>query len=185
MRTFAEKGYAGSSIREICHAAGVTKPVLYYHFRDKAHLYHELMIDTFGESLKLHLEGSRTEGTVPQRIFQIVYKDFKSVKRDPERLRFVLRMIFSPEAERPFFNYVQEMERQREVIAGILQEGIDAGQIRGSARELATALMGMNLMAMLEYVVTGRRTLTRRCAERHVQLLFDGCSPDSTIFTDQ
>ena len=29
---FAQKGYSASSIREISQAAGVTKPVIYYHF---------------------------------------------------------------------------------------------------------------------------------------------------------
>jgi len=29
---FAEKGYAGTSVREIVEQAGVSKPVLYYYF---------------------------------------------------------------------------------------------------------------------------------------------------------
>ena len=32
---FTEKGYAACSTREICERAGVTKPVLYYHFHSK------------------------------------------------------------------------------------------------------------------------------------------------------
>jgi AcrR family transcriptional regulator len=176
MRIFAKKGYAGASIREICEAAGITKPALYYHFHSKEHLYHQLMMDAFGESLKLFLEASKSRGTIRQRLVRIVYNDFKTVKNDPERFQFVLRMIFAPEEERPFFNYVEEMERQRQVIAGVLQEGIDAGAARGDARELATALMGMNLIAILENVVTGRPTLTRRSAEKQVDTLLYGCS---------
>ena len=30
---FAEKGYAGASVREIVEKAGVSKPVLYYYFK--------------------------------------------------------------------------------------------------------------------------------------------------------
>ncbi|HYK87658.1 MAG TPA: TetR/AcrR family transcriptional regulator [Acidobacteriota bacterium] len=177
MRIFAGKGFAGTSIREICEAAGVTKPVLYYHFHDKAQLYHELMIDSFGASLKLHLEASRTRGTIRQRLVRIVSRDFKSVREAPERIQFLLRMIFAPEDQRPYFNYVHEMERQRQVIEGVLQEGIDAGIARGDARQLATALMGMNLMAILEHVITGRPTVTRRSAERQVDTLLKGCQP--------
>ncbi len=176
MRIFAEKGFAASSIREICAAAGVTKPVLYYYFRDKAHLYHELMIDTFGESLKLHLEASRTKGSIRQRLIRIVSSDFRSVRDAPERVQFLLRMIFAPEDQRPYFDYVKEMERQRQVIEGVLKEGIDAGLARGNPRELATALMGMNLMAILEHVTTGRCTVSRRAAERQVDTLLNGCA---------
>jgi TetR/AcrR family transcriptional regulator len=176
MSVFAKKGYAGSSIREICQAAGVTKPMLYYHFRSKEHLYRELLIDTFGQALKLLLAASGTRGTLRQRLVRIVHNDFKSVRNDPERLQFILRMIFAPEEERPYFNYVEEMERQREVIAGVLQESIDAGAARGNARELATALMGMNIIAMLENFITGRSTLTRRSAEKNVDTLLHGCA---------
>lgn len=176
MSIFAKKGYAGSSIREICQAAGVTKPVLYYYFHSKEHLYRELLIDVFGRALKSLLAASETRGTLRQRLVSIVYNDFKSVKNDPERLRFVLRIIFAPEEERPYFNYLEEMERQRQAIAGVLQEGIDAGIARGDARELATALMGMNLIAMLEHVIAGRPTLTRRSAEKHVDTLLQGCA---------
>jgi TetR/AcrR family transcriptional regulator len=176
MEVFARKGYAGSSIREICQVAGVTKPVLYYYFRSKEQLYQELMIDCFSFSLKTLLRASKSEGSLRQRLVRIVYDDFKSVKQAPIRAHFVLRMIFSPEGQRPYFNYVQESERQRDAIAEVLREGIDGGSIRGDGRRLATALMGMDLMAILENLFTGRSTLTRQTAEKHVDLLLKGCS---------
>src|SRR3970282_247165 len=40
---FTRKGYAGATVREIVAAAGVTKPVLYYYFRNKEGIYLELM----------------------------------------------------------------------------------------------------------------------------------------------
>ena len=36
---FAERGYSATTTREIAEAAGVTKPMLYYYFPDKAGLY--------------------------------------------------------------------------------------------------------------------------------------------------
>ncbi len=176
IEVFARKGYAGSSIREICQVAGVTKPVIYYYFRSKEHLYQELMIDCFSFSLKTLLLASKSAGTLRQRLVRIAHDDLRTVKKAPIRAQFVLRMIFSPEGQLPYFDYVQESERERDVIAGVLQEGVDAGLITGNAKELATALMGMDLMAILESLCTGRRTLTRRTAERHVDLLLRGCA---------
>lgn len=40
---FAEHGYARVSMRAVAGAAGVTKPALYYHFRDKEALYEECL----------------------------------------------------------------------------------------------------------------------------------------------
>jgi len=176
IEVFARQGYAGSSIRAICQAAGVTKPVLYYYFRSKEHLYQELMIDCFSLSLKTLLRASKSAGSLRQRLVRIVWDEFRSVKKAPTRAQFLLRMIFSPEGRRPYFDYIQESERQRQTIAGVIQEGIDAGKIRGNAGLLATALMGMDLMAILESILVGRATLTLRAAERNVDLLLNGCT---------
>ncbi len=175
IRVFAENGYAGASIREICRVAGVTKPVLYYYFRGKGHLYQELMIDCFGHYLKVLVSASKQGGNLRERLVRVACHDLHSVKEAPLRTQFVLRMIFSPEGRRPGFDYVKEMERQRRVFMAMLREGITAGEIRGNARELATALMGMNLLAILENICAGRSTLTRRTAERHVDILLRGC----------
>ena len=65
---------------------------------------------------------------------------------------------------------------RRTLISGVLQEGIDAGMLAGDARELATALMGMQLMATLEHLFTGRPTITKRRAEQYVDLLLQGAA---------
>jgi len=96
MRLFAEKGYAGTSTRAICQAAGITKPVLYYHFRSKEHLYQELMIDSFGQFQKALLRASKVQGPLRQRLIRVVHEDLKSTLDDPLRVQFVFRMIFSP-----------------------------------------------------------------------------------------
>ncbi len=176
IRVFAEKGYAGSSIREICRVAKVTKPVLYYYFRSKKHLYQELMADSFRGYLQGLLSASKTGGTIRERLVRIAYDDLRAARSDLIRTQLIFRMLFSPEGKRPYFNYVKESERQRDVIAKVIQEGIEAGELRGNARNLATALMGMDLIAILENLFTGRATLTRRTAQRHVDLLLDGAS---------
>src|SRR4051812_12408040 len=46
---FAEQGYHVTSMNDLAEAAGVTKPVLYQHFRSKRALYLELLEDVGGQ----------------------------------------------------------------------------------------------------------------------------------------
>ncbi|MEY2431443.1 MAG: hypothetical protein QOC92_1168 [Acidimicrobiaceae bacterium] len=48
MKVFAERGYHPTSMNDLAEAAGVTKPVLYQHFRSKRALYLELLEDVGG-----------------------------------------------------------------------------------------------------------------------------------------
>jgi AcrR family transcriptional regulator len=42
-RLFAEKGFRGTTTRELARAVGVTEPVLYQHFGNKRELYHAIL----------------------------------------------------------------------------------------------------------------------------------------------
>lgn len=44
---FAARGFAGASVDRIALAARVNKAMLYYHFKNKAGLYHEILRDMF------------------------------------------------------------------------------------------------------------------------------------------
>lgn len=170
MKLFAQKGYAGCSIREICQAAGVTKPVLYYHFRSKEHLYQELMLDIFNQTRKNYLQLSTFRGSLRDRLVQYVSSEFHNCRKEPNSVRLLFRMMFSPEGEYPRFNFVAEFEHERNVIAGFIKEQM-SGKNPADPELISTALMGMMLMQILEFFFTRRRTLTRRTAEKLIDLL--------------
>ena len=47
---FAERGFHATSMDDIAEAAGVTKPVLYQHFRSKRDLYREVLTMEIGRA---------------------------------------------------------------------------------------------------------------------------------------
>jgi AcrR family transcriptional regulator len=173
---FAQKGYAACSIREICKAAGVTKPVLYYHFRSKEHLYQELMLDIFNQSRKNLLRLAGFRGSLRDRLILYVSSEFRNCKKDPNGIRFLFRMMFAPEGEYPPFNYLEEFKRERKIIAGFVQEDNMEGRF-SDPEMISSALMGMILVQILEYMFTKRSTLTRRNAEKLVDLLLPAARP--------
>src|SRR5512139_4028701 len=128
---FALKGYAGCSIREICHLAGVTKPVLYYHFRSKEHLYQELLLDIFNQTKKSLLRLSQSRGSLRDCLTLYVLSEFRNSRKDPNTVRLIFRMMFSPEGDFPHFNFVEEFKRERAEVARFIEEK-DPGHAFGS-----------------------------------------------------
>jgi TetR/AcrR family transcriptional regulator len=176
MRLFAEKGYASCSIREICQSAGVTKPVLYYHFQNKEDLYQELMLDIFSQTQKNLQRISRFNGPLRDRLILYVSSELRTCQKDPNSLRLLFRMMFSPEGEYPHFNFVEEFQKERKAIAAHIKQQ-DSEECQANPELVSTALMGMMLITILEYLFTGRRTLTQGNAEQLVDLLLSSTIP--------
>lgn len=96
---FAEDGFHPTSMNEIAEAAGVTKPVLYQHFRSKRDLFHEVL-DDVGALLLDEITKATTAAAGPREqvelgfrayfrfvaeqgdAFQVLFGD--GARRDPE-----------------------------------------------------------------------------------------------------
>jgi AcrR family transcriptional regulator len=65
---FAGLGFSRVSMRQVAAAAGVTKPALYYHFRDKESLFEECLAD-FDEALAATMRrAAKRRGSVDDRV---------------------------------------------------------------------------------------------------------------------
>jgi AcrR family transcriptional regulator len=60
LKLFAQKGYENTSLEEIALNIGITKPAIYYHFKNKKRLYNEIFISKFSE-LDLEFKDSFEE----------------------------------------------------------------------------------------------------------------------------
>ncbi len=179
LKLFAAKGYAASSIREICEEAGITKPVLYYHFKNKEHLYQELMLDIFNTTKKNLLRLEKSHGSVREKLKQFVHAEFKDTIEDPYGIRLVFRMMFSPEEGYPYFNFVEEYLRERKIITRCIESIDDEMSQKNNPETTASAIMGMMLVRILEYMFTGRKTLTKKKAHEVIDCLLPVVESDN------
>jgi AcrR family transcriptional regulator len=69
-KLFAEKGYRGTTTRELAAAAGVTEPVLYEHFRTKGDMYSAIIENMAAGGIEvLRALNARFEGAEDEREF--------------------------------------------------------------------------------------------------------------------
>src|SRR3954453_14044635 len=65
LEVFAREGFHGTSMNEVAEAAGVTKPVLYQHFRSKRELFLALL-DDVGAGLRNAIGKAAVEAGTPR-----------------------------------------------------------------------------------------------------------------------
>ncbi|HEY80887.1 MAG TPA: TetR/AcrR family transcriptional regulator [Anaerolineae bacterium] len=143
-RLFVEEGYVGLSMRQLAERVGVSKAGLYYHFRDKESLFLAILTANLLEIEKI-IQQARAAGVTARDKIERIFRDIFA--RTPEQqaiIRLASQEIdhLSPEARASFRQlYHQKFTFQ---IQAILQEGIDAGELRPmDARRATWILLGM------------------------------------------
>ena len=87
---FARQGYAGTSTESIVQHAGVTRGALYYHFQDKAGLFHAVFDELRLAGLEaIQARIQTAEGDLWQRLVKEGLRAFLEVVSDPGRQRIL------------------------------------------------------------------------------------------------
>ena len=94
----AEKGPDAVSMREISARLKITKPVLYYYFKDKDELIRAAFKEGTKHFQELHMEISDPGLTLEQKLERIFTNHLDFIKRYPNMPKCALKIISSPEA---------------------------------------------------------------------------------------
>ena len=138
MQVFAEKGFHATSMDDVAEAAGVTKPVLYQHFRSKRALYLELL-DDVGTQLREAITKASVEATGPRQQVQAGCAAYFHFVADH---RSAYRLLFGSGARRDE-EFADAVRRVEEGIAETVAEFIEADIEPEHRRLLAHGIVGM------------------------------------------
>jgi TetR/AcrR family transcriptional regulator len=148
---FSEKGYDATSVREICEAAGVTKPTLYHFYGSKEGVYRAIVegaLDRFRVDL---VRALRDEGPLRERLLRTARAYFDSATNDPDLARFVLGLIHNPPRSAPATDF---LGFYRTVLDGFTSV-VEAAAARGEVAPGPTAVRLLVFMGALGEAVHG------------------------------
>jgi TetR/AcrR family transcriptional regulator len=178
MELFATRGYAATSIRELVGAAGVTKPVLYYHFQSKEGLYLALV-----EALRVAMESTlavsaAAPGTSRQRLERLFGAMFALFEEHQASVRFLNAAYWGPAQGAPAVDF-QAMHLQFvSTIERVVAEGVAAGEFRRvRARDAAAALLAVVSYSMDLSLAHPELGPGRAGVLRMLRLVFAGIAP--------
>jgi len=141
LQVFAERGFHDASMNDIAEAAGVTKPVLYQHFRSKRELFGELLSDV-GSELQEAITKAVTTAQSSHEMVELGFAAyFRYVAAHRDAFNLFYGIGFAREDE--FASLVEQVETAlAEQVAGFIEiEGLTPGQRR---------LLGHGIVGMIE-----------------------------------
>jgi TetR/AcrR family transcriptional regulator len=172
---FARKGYAGSTTREIVAAAGVTKPVLYYYFKNKEGLYLELIERAFKRFEAVVHTSITGSGSIEQRLRRLCDRVFGLVVEKIEVVRLMYSIYYGPPQGAPHFDFDAVHRKLFEAITQVVAEGIQSGALRkGNAEDIAWAIIGAIHVTMENELSHPERELGHEGLKRILGHIFKG-----------
>lgn len=119
---FATAGFDGASMADVAAAAGVTKPVLYQHFRSKRELYLQLL-DDVGSQLDEAIAKATAEAEGPRQQVEAGFAAYFRFVADHEH---AFRLLFGGHRDDEFREAVQRLERRlADAIASLIDADLD------------------------------------------------------------
>ncbi len=177
---FTQRGYSATTVRELVEEAGATKPVLYYYFGSKEGLFLELMRTHFGRLEAVVDRSRKGRGNVRRRLMAMLDNSFVFVQQDRDFIRLMHAAYFGPPGEAPYFDFDAYHQRYHDLIARLLDEGIERGEFRpGNAGDMAWIVLGTMEIAVEDQISRQTSRIDREILRRILELLFDGLAADS------
>ena len=172
---FTQKGYAGTTVREIVAAGGVTKPVLYYYFRNKEGIYLELMRQAFTRVDDLLKAALEDQGSATQKLLHLCDRVYSLFMENVKVARVMYSIYYGPQQGAPFFDFDAYHLKFVEAIRRLIGEGIRKGEFRkGNPAEMAWAIIGAINVAMEVHLGQTELELGREGLARVLNLIFAG-----------
>jgi TetR/AcrR family transcriptional regulator len=175
LKMFTQRGYAATTVRELVKEAGVTKPALYYYFASKEGLFLELMRTHFGRLEAVVDVYRQGRGSVRKRLTAMLDKGFSYVQQDRDFIRLMHAAYFGPPGEAPYFDFDAYHQRYHDLIARLLEEGIERGEFcPGNAGDMAWIVLGTMEIAIEDQICCQASRIDRETLRRLLTIVFDG-----------
>ena len=138
----AANSISGTSTSKIASAAGVSKPLLHYHFKNKEEILERVLKGVLGKLLEIPLENANKKLSALDEIKGIFKRYKETITSEPDILvvfyDFWVRGAKTPEIRKAI---TQRFDAFRGYIAQLVIEGVDKGEFKAEKSHMLPPLM--------------------------------------------
>lgn len=169
LELFAAQGYDAIGVRDICSAAGITKPTLYHYFGSKRGVLETLVQERGAPLLARVQQAAAYAGDLPQTLRTLVLTYFGFADAAPTFYRLLLGLWFAAPNHDAFQVVARFNEQQHQVMEALFNAATpDHGNMRGRQRIYAATFLGM-INTYVGLALNGYLELTETHALQAVQ----------------
>lgn len=142
---FVERGYANTSVADIVEAASVTKPTLYYHFKNKEAIYRAIVGEAIVGFLSvLHQFEEEAPGMDPPSALRtLVDRVFSQMMLHVDAARLICADMHCTSSERPPIDKTLLREEYLRIVRVTIRRGIRSGVWDGPVPLLTGMVVGL------------------------------------------
>lgn len=142
-RLFSERGFNGTSLRDIAEEAKVTKAALYYHFPNKESLFAKIVLESLEALVNQVREACDEAGTPEDKVRAFMITTAENYQHNREAW-IASSNAFRTHGDSPSKAKAVALRDQYEkLLRGCIREGIDSGHFR----EVDPAMAGRVLLS--------------------------------------
>lgn len=169
VRIFSEKGFHGTSMRDIASASECSLPTLYYHYNSKSELFEEIVVNQFliiTEKMNRKLDINAS----PEELYFQVLKTRKELQGfDKEVFKMALKVWLGFDGEGKAREQVVAWERKRAVAN---RRFIDKAVRNESVREDVTEIFINYMESVINKIILLDEDFDDEKLKRQIALLF-------------
>ena len=174
---FTRKGYTATTVREIVGAAGVTKPVLYYYFRNKEGIYLELLHEAFTKFDLLLKAFQRERGSATKGLLHLTDQLFSLFIESIPSAKLMYTIYYGPPQDAPFFDFDAHFLKFQNTLRRLIKIGIQQGEFRkGSVKDTMWVILGVMSVATSVQLSHPEVGMNRRKLAQILKVIFQGIS---------
>ena len=174
---FANAGYAATSVQQIVGSAKVSKPALYYHFKDKAALFEALVNQAHDGRFRVLEEASARADDIRGKLYEILVALFDYFHKNRDLTRIAFSTAYAAPGEvPPGLCHLDKCKRNLNFFHSLVKRAQAAGELdhRFDSWDLAYGFYGQTNFYITAHLLIPNYRLDRKAAKRLVELFLVG-----------
>jgi AcrR family transcriptional regulator len=166
-------------VQQIVDDAQVSKPALYYYFRDKTGLFQALVDEAHDERYRLMQAAVARAKDLKGQLVEILTASFDFLQKNRELMRIAFATAFAAPGEVPEdLSYSEKCERNFEFIHSLIKQALKKGDLdrRFDSWDLAHCFYGQLNAYLVSQLLRPECRLNRKAAGRIVELFLVGAA---------